>query len=283
MSRMQVIKEYLVVLLGSTIMALSFNLFLTPNKVAAGGISGLAIIIYHLLHVPVGLSIILLNLPLFIMGLKVFGLRFITRSVFGAVAMSLMIEVLAPLPALTSDLLLASVFGGIVMGVGLAVVFRGRGSTGGTVLAAQLLNRFFGFTVGQSLLGADFLVIALAGVFFNLELALYALISIFVTSRVVDLIQEGFSTSKAALIISDQAEAISRRILHDLERGATVMTGKGAYSGLTREMVLTVVSQAEVQRLKKLVHETDPRAFVIVSNAHEVLGEGFARPDTGNE
>lgn len=283
MSRIQVLKEYLVVLLGSTIMALSFNLFLTPNRIAAGGISGLGIIGYHMFHVPVGLTIFLLNLPLFVLGLRVLGLRFITRGIFGAVTMSLMIEVLAPLPALTNDLLLASIYGGIVMGVGLAVVFRARGSTGGTVLAAQLLNRLFGFTVGQSLLAADFVVIALAGLVFNLELALYALISLFVTSRVIDLIQEGLSTSKAALIISDKAEAISAQILRDLERGATIMTGKGAYSGLSREMVLTVVNQSEVQRLKTLVHETDPGAFVIVGNAHEVLGEGFARPDPGDK
>jgi uncharacterized membrane-anchored protein YitT (DUF2179 family) len=136
----------------------------------------------------------------------------------------------------------------------------------------------FGFTTGQSLLGVDFLVIALAGIVFNLELAMYALISLFVSSRVIDLVQEGISSSKATLIISVQAEEIAQRIMTELDRGATVFTGKGAYTGQPREMVLTVVGQPEVHRLKNMVHEIDPKAFVIVGNAHEVLGEGFRQP-----
>jgi uncharacterized membrane-anchored protein YitT (DUF2179 family) len=136
----------------------------------------------------------------------------------------------------------------------------------------------FGFTTGQSLLGVDFMVIALAGIVFNLELAMYALISLFVSSRVIDLVQEGISSSKATLIISIEAEEIAQRIMTELDRGATVFTGKGAYTGQPREMVLTVVGQPEVHRLKNLVHEIDPKAFVIVGNAHEVLGEGFRQP-----
>lgn len=275
MKKTAVYIEYLGVLLGTAAVAASFNMFLLPNKIAAGGISGLGVILYFLLQVPAGLTIFLLNLPLFILAARMFGAPFIFRGLFGAVSLAVLVEVLAVLPVVTNDLLLASLYGGILMGIGIALVFRARGSTGGTVLAAQLLNKIFGSTMGQSLIGADFLVIALAGLIFNLELAMYSLISLFVSSRVIDLVQEGVSTSKATLIISDHCERIVSRILGELNRGATVLTGKGAYTGLPREMVLTVVSQSEVPRLKAIVHETDNRAFVIVGNAHEVLGEGF--------
>lgn len=272
---MRVIREYGGVLIGTAIVAAAFQLFLVPNQIAAGGISGLGIILFHLLRIPVGLTILLLNLPLFIIAAKIFGGRFIVRGLFGATALSALVELLAFLPVVTEDLLLASLYGGIVMGIGIAIVFRARGSTGGTVLAAQVLNKLFGFTMGQSLLGVDFLVVALAGLVFNLELAMYALISLFVSSRVIDLVQEGLGNSKAALIISDKTDEIAEKIIKELDRGATVLTGKGAYTGQAREMVLTVVSQSEVPRLKNIVHETDPRAFVIVGSAHEVVGEGF--------
>jgi uncharacterized membrane-anchored protein YitT (DUF2179 family) len=275
MKKTAVYREYLGVLLGTAVVAASFNMFLLPNRIAAGGISGLGVILFYLLQVPVGLTIFLLNLPLFILAARMFGAPFIFRGLFGAVSLAVLVEALAVLPVVTSDLLLASLYGGILMGTGIALVFRARGSTGGTVLAAQLLNKIFGYTMGQSLLSADFLVIALAGLLFNLELAMYSLISLFVSSRVIDLVQEGVSSSKATLIISEQGEQIVSRILYELNRGATVFTGKGAYTGLPREMVLTVVSQSEVPRLKAIVHETDNRAFVIVGNAHEVLGEGF--------
>lgn len=275
MARFQAVREFTGVLLGTAVIAAGFQMFLVPNQIAAGGISGLGVILFHVLGIPVGLTIFLLNMPLFIIATRLFGSRFIVRGLFGAVSLSVMVEVFAFLPTLTEDLLLASLYGGIVMGVGIALVFRARGSTGGTVLAAQVLNKLFGFTMGQSLLGVDFLVAALAGIVFNLELAMYALISLFVTSRVIDLVQEGLSNSKAALIISADTELIAAKILRDLDRGATVLTGKGAYTGEAREMVLTVVSQSEVPRLKEIVQNVDEKAFVIVGNAHEVLGEGF--------
>lgn len=267
--------EYVGVLLGTAVVAVSFNMFLVPNRIAAGGISGLGIILYFSLHVPVGLTIFLLNLPLFILASRMFGPPFTVRGLFGAISLSVLVELLDGLPVVTDDLLLASLYGGTLMGVGIALVFRARGSTGGTVLAAQLLNKIFGFTMGQSMLSVDFLIIALAGLIINLELAMYALIALFVSSRVIDFVQEGVSTSKATLIISDHSEQIVCRILRELNRGATVFTGKGGYTGVLREMVLTVVSQSEVPRLKAIVHETDSSAFVIVGNAHEVLGEGF--------
>ncbi len=208
MSRFQVLREYIGVLLGIAVIAASFQMFLIPNQIAAGGISGLGVVLFHLLGVPVGLTIFLLNLPIFLLSAKLFGIRFIVRGLFGAVSLSVLVELFVFLPVVTEDLLLASIYGGIVMGIGIALVFGARGSTGGTILAAQVLNKLFGFTMGQSLLGVDFLVVAFAGIVFNLELAMYALISLFVTSRVIDLVQEGISTSKAALIISTNCPVV---------------------------------------------------------------------------
>ncbi len=275
MTRLQVLKEYIGVLLGTAVIAASFNMFLVPNRIAAGGIGGLGVILFFWLQIPVGLTILVLNLPLFFIGTRLFGFRFVGRGLFGAVALSLLVELFTMLPVMTRDLLLASIYGGIMMGIGIAVVFRARGSTGGTVLAAQILNRLFGFTMGQSLLGVDFLVVVVAGIAFNLELAMYALISLFVTSRVIDLVQEGISNSKAALIISEKSELIAEKVLRDLDRGATIFTGEGAYTGMPKKMVLTVVTQSEVPRLKAIVHEADDKSFVVVGTAQEVLGEGF--------
>lgn len=278
MARYQAFREYVGVLLGTAVIAAAFNMFLIPNRIAAGGISGLGVILFFLMGIPVGLTIFLLNLPLFVLGARFFGFRFVVRGLFGAIALSILVELLSPLPVVTNDLLLASIFGGILMGVGVALIFRARGSTGGTVLAAQLLTKLFGFSIGQSLLGADFLVVALAAVVFNLELGMYALISLFVTSRVIDLVQEGIRSSKAALIISQKSDEIAQKILYELKRGATIFVGKGAYTRSQRDMVLTVVTQSEVPRLKAMVHEVDDKAFVIVGNANEVLGEGFKLP-----
>ncbi|MCR3922783.1 MAG: YitT family protein [Firmicutes bacterium] len=275
MTKLQPLKEYIGVLFGTAVVAAAFNMFLTPNQIAAGGISGLGVLFFYLYQIPVGATIFILNVPLFIIAARMFGFSFITRGLFGAVALSAMVEILNFLPVVTEDLLLASLYGGILMGIGIALVFRAHGTTGGTTLAAQVLNKLFGFSMGQSLLGVDFLVVAFAGLVFNLELAMYALISLFVTSRVIDLVQEGLSSSKAALVISTQTEAIAQRILREMDRGATVFTGEGAFTGEARKMVLTVVSQSEVPRLKTMVQNIDEKAFVILGNAHEVLGEGF--------
>jgi len=275
-SKWRLFKELTGVLIGTAVIAAAFNMFLTPNQIAAGGISGLGVILYYWFGIPVGITIFIFNLPLFILAAKLFGFRYIMRGLFGSVSLSIMVEVLNFLPVVTTDLLLASLYGGIVMGIGVALVFRAHGTTGGTDLAAQVLNKLFGFSMGQSLLGVDFLVVALAGLVFDLELAMYALISLFVTSRVIDLVQEGLSQSKAALIISPETQKIADRILREMDRGATIFTGKGAYTGEERTMVMTVVAQSEVVQLKTIVHEVDEKAFVILGNAHEVLGEGFS-------
>ncbi|HHX77835.1 MAG TPA: YitT family protein [Firmicutes bacterium] len=263
------------IIIGVAFMAVSLNIFLVPNRIAAGGVSGLGVILLYLINVPVGVTILAANLPLMLITWWVIGFKFVVNSVIGALLLSLFVEALSFLQPITGDLLLASIYGGILMGIGTGIVFRAQASTGGTALAARLINHYFGFTIGQSFLFIDFFIIFLALVFFNPEVALYALLSLFVASKVTDLVQEGFAFSKAALIISPQSRQIAGRVLEEMGRGATVLKAEGAFTGEEKEVVLVVMSQGEVSRLKALVYDIDPRAFVVISNASEVLGEGF--------
>ena len=264
------------IIIGTAVMAASYSMFLIPNKIAAGGLSGLGIILFHLLEVPVGLTVLLGNVPLFVLAWSVLGWRIVAHSLAGTILLPFMLEFTAFLPLVTTDLLLASVFGGIGIGLGLGLVFRSQGTTGGTAIVAQLFNRFWGFSSGQSLIIADLLIIVVAGFVFNAEVALFALLSLFVSGKVVDIVQEGFAFSKAALIISDKKQdAISAKIFEELGRGATFLQGRGAYSRVEKGIILCIVSQSQVTRLKNIVREIDPSAFVIVSNVGEVLGEGF--------
>lgn len=268
--------EYLVITLGSLLLALGLVLFLIPNKIAPGGVSGLATVIFHVFNLPVGATMLVLNIPLFLTGLRKVGLAFGMKSFFGTVVLSAFIDVLEPMvTAPTRDPLLASIYGGILAGVGLGLVFRAGGTTGGTDLATQIVRRYIKFSAGSVLMVIDGVVIALAGWVFSVELALYALVSLFVSARVIDLVQEGVGYFKAALIISEHSRQISQAILTQLNRGATALEGRGVYTGAEREVLLCVVSRPEVTKLKELVAQVDPRAFVIVTNVHEALGEGF--------
>ncbi len=268
------------IILGTALMALSYQLFLVPNKIAAGGVSGLAIIFFHLYEIPVGFTVLAGNIPLFILAWRYRGWRFVANSLGGTLLLPLMLELFTFVPPLTSDLLLASVFGGIGLGTGLGIVFRCRGSTGGTALIAQLMNYLWGWKSGYSMIGADLAIIVAAGFIFGAEVALFALLSLFVSGQVIDFVQEGFFFSKAAFIISEkEAENIAAKIMEDLGRGATFLEGRGAFSGEGKGIILCVVAQSQLTRLKSLVREIDPQAFIIVSNAGEVLGEGFKPHD----
>lgn len=265
------------VTLGVFLTALGLDMFLIPNKIAAGGVSGIATVLHYLVHVPVGATMLLLNVPLFIVGIYRLGLKFGFRSLYGTISLSFFIDALAPfLPVVTHDPLLASLFGGVLVGLGLGIVFKYRGTTGGTDLAAAILRTYTGANVGQLLFMVDAVVVLAAGFAFNSwELAMYAMITIFVTAWLIDLVQEGFSYAKAFFIISLQSDKIAGAVLNEMDRGATVLRGKGAYSGADRDILLVVVNRAEVTRLKDLVRSIDSSAFVILTDAHEVLGEGF--------
>ena len=272
----QRIRSYLQLALGAVIAALSFDWFFLPNQIAPGGLTGVATLLNHLLGVPVGLTSIALNAPLFLLGYRAAGGTFAFRSLIATLALSLLIDVF-PQAALTHDVLLASVYGGLLLGIGLGLVLRAGATTGGTDLVAKLVhNRWPAISVGTFLFGIDFLVIAAAGLVFDAQAALYALVSVLICAKVMDWVLQGWNTAKQFLIITDHAQAIADRITGEMERGATLLPGIGAYSGLERRMVFCVVSNTEVARLKDVVAETDPRAFVTICAVHEAMGEGFA-------
>ncbi|MFY9413265.1 MAG: YitT family protein [Tepidanaerobacter sp.] len=269
--------DYAQIFIGSLIAALGLTMFLVPNKLAAGGVSGIATVLHYVFDVPVGWTMLGLNIPLFVAGVALLGKSVGIKTIIGGLLFSVFTEITAGFPVPTQDLILSAVYGGIVLGIGLGLVFRGRGSTGGTDLAAMILHHFVpSISEGQGILVIDFFVIILSGLAFNWELAMYAWISLFVSSKVIDLILEGFNYAKAVYIISNKPEELSRKILTELGRGVTLFRAKGGYSLNDKNVLLCVITRFEIAKLKSLVHEADPKAFVIIHDVHEVLGEGFS-------
>ena len=261
---------------GSLLVALALDIFLVPNRIAAGGVTGLATIFFYVLKIPVSWTIMLMNIILLLFSYRELGLRLVIKTLYGATVTSVFVELLQHrLPVPTHDLLLASIYGGIMAGLGTGIVLRSGGTTGGTDLVARLIAKFLPITVGQALLGADSVVIIMAGIFFNAELALYALLGLLATSQVIDLVQEGFSFAKAAFIITGHSEEVAQAIFQELGRGVTALAGQGMYTGEQRPVLISVVAKTEESRLKDVVYGVDARAFVFFTDAHEVMGEGF--------
>jgi len=241
-----------------------------------GGVSGIAIILYYIFRSPVGITMLLLNIPIFVLGIKMLGSSFGFKTLYGTFILSLFVDLLNlfKLPVI-KDPIIATVYGGILGGLGLGIVFKYGGSTGGTDILAQVFSHFTGLNIGQSLLIIDGIIVISAGFIFDFVLALYALLVIFIQGYSIDLVQQGLSYTKAALIFSDRPRDIGEKILKELGRGVTVFYGMGLYTGREREILYCVVSQSEVGRLKEIIHKNDPKAFVVITPAHEVLGEGF--------
>ena len=268
------------IILGSVIFALGFNLFLEPNSLNAGGISGLAMILVHLLGFgSVGLITFVVNLPLFILGGMKIGKKFLIGSLAGMLATSIALDVLVVLPTPQVDPLLAALYGGLICGLGLGMVFSTGGSTGGSDIIVRVLKlRWANVPIGIINSVFDFTVAILTGLaFWDMSRTLYSGVAIFVTGRIIDAVVYRFDYSKVALIISDHHEDITRMINHDLDRGATYLHGEGSYSHQDKKVVLTVVKKQQIAELKRLVVAIDPNAFIVVQEAHQVLGEGFAR------
>lgn len=268
--------DYGGILLGVIITAVGVSCFMIPAKIAAGGVSGLATVIYHLFKFPAGITMLVFNIPLFLASWRVLGPMFGAKTLFGTITLSIFVDLFNRWAVpMTEDLLLAAIYGGILSGVGLGIAFRCGGSTGGTDMAAQLVARFFPISVGQALLIVDGAVIVLAGAAFGLELAMYALIAVFLTTKTIDLVQEGQRYAKACLIISDHPDTIGRKIMDQLDRGVTSLRGKGMYTQGEKEVLLVIVSRMEIAKVKGIVAQVDKKAFVIIYDVHEVLGEGF--------
>lgn len=267
--------EYGLLLAGCLMIALSFNLFLNPNQIASGGVAGISTIIQQTLGIEPAVMQWIINIPLFILGMLFLGGQFGVKTAVASVVLPFFVLLTRDLGPLTTNALLATIYGGIGIGAGLGVVFRGRGSTGGLDCAAQLIHKWTGLGYGIAVAMLDGAVILTAGVVFSPEKALYALIGLFVTTKTIDVVQIGFRYSKVAFIMTKEMEGIRDAILFELDRGLTLLDGRGGYTGEDRPTLMVVVSQTEVTRLKTIVRSVDPNAFVILTDAHEVLGEGF--------
>lgn len=287
----QSLKDYLWIILGSVITAFAINIFLVPYKIAPGGVTGIATIIFYLSGeiLPVGTLMLLLNIPLFIFGMKYIGRRFIMRTLFSTIFLSVVIDFAEPLTnriiaqleleklASGPDFLLYSIFGGFFMGLGLGLVFRSAATTGGTDLAAKILHHFIpSLTMGKALLFIDGAVILFAAIAFkSFLLALYSMLSLYISSKIVDIILEGMNFAKVVYIISDQAEEIADNIMHELDRGVTSLNGTGMFTRSDKKVLFCVLQRGQLTELKMLVKKIDPLAFIILGDVTEVLGEGF--------
>ncbi|HTX93288.1 MAG TPA: YitT family protein [Anaerolineales bacterium] len=275
------LRDYALVLAGALVQAIGLRLFLVPAQLASGGISGISQLVNHYTGWPIGLMVFLGNLPLFLLGWRMLGgRRFALRTLVAVAAYSFFADALLWLPffpkaGITNDLVLNSLYGAVVSGIGYGLVYRAQGTSGGSDILARILNRWRGVSMTQSYLMTDAVVILSAGFVFGWQKALYAIITLYVSGLVVDTTMEGAGTVRTALIISDQSEAVSRRILTEMERGVTILQGTGAYTGSDRPVLYCVVTRSEVQQLKTIVHEADPKAFMVVGVAHEAIGEGF--------
>ncbi len=268
--------SYAEIVLGCMIGGAAYPLFLVPNSIAPGGLTGVATIFNYLWNWPVGITSMLLNLPLFLIGYKAMGRVFVFRSLVATVLFSVFIDLLK-LPPLTDDLLLGSVYGALVLGVGLGLILRGGATTGGSDMVARMVHQKFPLlSVGMFLFLVDCAVILCAAFTMSARAALYALICIFVCARAVDLVLSGFGSAKACFMITNRGNAISGRIMTELNRGVTVLTATGAYSGEERTVLISVVSSREVLSLKKIVRQEDAKAFMFITDTHETLGEGFS-------
>lgn len=279
-----IVIDYTVITLGLIIAAIGIRVFLVPGKIASGGVSGIAIILYHKFGFKVGLSMLIMNIPLFLMGIKNFGKGYGIKTLYATFALSFFvdfIEFIVPTIDKLVDytkggnMLLAPIYGGVITGLGIGVVMKYGGSTGGTDIVAQILSKFTKIPTGYAMMMVDFMVIIGATIVFGWEAALYAIICLYATGIVIDKTLDGVSYSKMVLIISDEYEKIKDVILYDIERGGTGISANGLYTNNEKRMILTVLKTKEIHGLKEFIKQVDENAFIIVTDVHEVYGEGF--------
>ncbi|HBF3357792.1 TPA: YitT family protein, partial [Clostridioides difficile] len=271
----------LILIVGCILMAISLNLFFNPHAIAAGGITGLGVVLNSLFGVELWIVNLLLNVPLFIFAYKILSKKDCFKTVLGIIFLTIALKLTANMATLdiTNDMYLAIISGSILMGVGQGLIFRINGSTGGTDLMALLLNKYFPTFSIPVLMGiVDCVVVVLSGIVNRqVEIALYSTVALYILVKVSDLLIEGFNYSKSFTIISDLSKDISKKIMEDLDRGATILKGEGAYTGENKNVLLVVVEKKEVVELKKLVKNVDPDAFIIITDIHEALGNGFKK------
>jgi len=273
------LQAYSLLLLGALVQALSMRLFLVPGQLVSGGISGLAQIVNHFVRVPIGLMVFIGNIPLFLLGWRFLGgSRFAFRTAAAVALFSVLTDLLVfliPAQGVTPDNFLNAVFGGALLGIGLGLVYRGGGTSGGSDILGRILNHRLGISISQAYLITDTIVVLAGGFAFSWEKALYGMVVIYVSGLAAEMISEGSGIFRTAIIITEKSELVAVEIMKVLERGVTVLSGTGAYTGMNRPVLYCVITRSEVNQLKQLVKEIDSKAFMVIGVTHEALGEGF--------
>jgi uncharacterized membrane-anchored protein YitT (DUF2179 family) len=279
LTKAKVLKRGIFILLGAIMMALGIEVFLVPNMIMDGGIVGISIILYNLTDISLGLFIFLLNIPFFFLGYKQIGKTFAISTVFGITILSLATSYLHHVAAFTQDMLLATVFGGIVLGAGVGLVIRYGGALDGSEILAILLNKKFPFSVGEFIMLFNVFIFAWGGFVLGWDRAMYSILAYVIAFKTIDIVIDGFDESKSAWIISDKHEDIGEAIMARLGRGVTYLKGEGAYSGEDKKVIFTIVTRLEEAKLKSIVEELDPSAFLAVADINEVRGGRFKKRD----
>ncbi|MDM5197619.1 YitT family protein [Fictibacillus enclensis] len=276
-TKTNLLKRVVFIALGAALVATGLEIFLVPNQIIDGGIVGISIILSHLTHWKLGLFLIVLNIPFFFFGYKQIGKTFALSTLFGVTIMSIGTAVLHPVPVLTDDPLLAAVFGGIILGVGVGMVIRYGGSLDGTEVMAILFNTKTPFSVGEVVMFFNIFILGSAGFVFGWDRAMYSLIAYYIAFKVIDITLDGFDQSKSVWIISDEHTRIGEALLARLGRGVTYLNGEGAYSRDEKKVIFTVITRLEEAKLKNIVDDIDPTAFLAVGNIHDVKGGRFKK------
>ena len=275
----KLVRDYSFILIGALIQALAMRLFLVPALLVSGGISGAAQIINYYTNWPIGLMVFIGNVPLFILGWRhLGGSRFALRTAVSITAFSLFTDLLVlfiPEQGVTGDMVLNTIYGGLLLGIGLGLVYRGQGTSGGSDILGRILNFRFGISISHAYLITDAAVVLASGFSFDWRVALYGLVVIYVSGLAAEAASEGSSVFRTAIIVTNYPEDVSKQIFETLERGITILPGTGAWTGHSRPVLYCVVTRAEVNQLKAIVSAADPKAFMVIGTAHEALGEGF--------
>jgi uncharacterized membrane-anchored protein YitT (DUF2179 family) len=272
--------NYLLIIIGSFILASGFVLFITPYKIVPGGVYGIAIVIHYILGTPVGLTALTMDIPLTLIGIRILGPRFGYKTVIGFLLTALFVDGLTYFygedPLVANEPLLSAIFGGVFLGIGLGMIFKSKATSGGTDIVAMIISKYTSLPVGQLLIWVDSVIVLLGLlVFQDWKIPLYSLIVIYITGKVIDAILQGIDYDKTLFIISDKYQEIRHKIINDLNRGGTYLKGKGMYNGDEKTIIFTVVNRREMAMLQEYIRQIDPHAFLTVINANEILGEGF--------
>lgn len=269
-------ESILQVVVGSFFLSLAFQFFLLPNEIISGGISSLSIIIHELTGVAPAIIQYAFNIPLLLLSFLLLGKDVGVKSLIGSLIFPFFTGLVSGLPALTDDLLLASVFGGVLIGMGVGIVFRGKGSTGGTSTVAQIIEKYIPISLGNAVLLADVVIIVIGFFVFDLEAILYGIISLTIASRVIDIVLVGIGIQKTVFIISDETEKIRLDVLEKFDRGVTLLDARGGYKNEPKEMMMVIIEEREITDLREMIVQHDEDAFVVVMAASEVMGRGFS-------